>query len=49
MKKIILGIMAGILIIVFLVIGLVPNVNNFLKLHITYEQYTFLIIGLVSS
>lgn len=34
----------GLLIIVFLEIGLVLDINLFLKNHITFEQYTYLII-----
>ena len=47
MKNNILKILAGILSIMILVVGFVPDVNNFLKLHITYEQYILLIMGLV--
>ena len=47
MKKNVLKIVVAILIIIFLTVGIVPNINNFLKTHITYEQYNLLIFALV--
>ena len=44
MKNIIIKIIVGLLIVVFLGIGLVPDINLFLKNHITFQQYTYLIV-----
>lgn len=47
MKVIILKIIVVLLISLFLSIGLVPNINLFLREHITYEEYFYLILGIV--
>lgn len=47
MKNKLLKVFVIILILAFLIVGFVPDVNNFLKNHITYEEYTLLIMGLV--
>ena len=47
MKKRVLKIIVAILILIFFAVGIVPNVNSFLKAHITYEQYNLLIFTLV--
>lgn len=47
MKNKLLKVCIAILIIIFLAVGLVPNINSFLKLHITYKQYTLIVMTLV--
>ena len=47
MKNSILKILVVIFIAIFLIVGLVPDVNVFLKNNITYEQYVTLIMIIV--
>ena len=47
MKKDVLKFIATLLIVCFLCIGLVPNINGYFKDNITYEQYSLLLIVIV--